>query len=155
MGAGNDYADTNNCNDTVSGESDADQIHGGDGWDSLFGNTGADTIFGGPARDGLSGGYGGDTLNDRGFTGDMDTDFLYGEEDNDTLDACDLDLSDTIEGGPGTSDICDRNQGEGVTTCEGGSTCQPAAALSYRAEGSLFSSLGFGIASTKTEVYRQ
>src|SRR5262249_11638082 len=72
-----------NCNDTLIGDSRADEINhldGGKGNDTLFGNDGNDVLDGGAGNDTLKGGLDNDIVN-----GDAGNDVLSGDDGNDNL----------------------------------------------------------------------
>ncbi len=50
-------------NDSISGDSGADEIMGGEGNDTIYGDSGPDTILGGVGDDVIVGGIGRDTMN--------------------------------------------------------------------------------------------
>ena len=76
--------------DSLSGDTNANVIHGGDGADTVNGDAGADTLYGDAGADTVSGGVGTDTLyggadNDT-LSGGDDADMLFGGLGNDAMD---------------------------------------------------------------------
>ncbi len=78
--------------DTLTGNSAANELAGGDGNDRLSGGGGNDTIDGGLGDDRLTGGGGNDTfIFANGYGNDTITDFVTGAATNDRIDVSDFD----------------------------------------------------------------
>jgi Ca2+-binding RTX toxin-like protein len=111
-GIGNDSLFGDSGDDLLDGQEDDDELVGGDGDDTLFGGSGGDTLFGsdgndslvdGDGDDFLFGGSGADTLD-----GGPGNDQLFGVWDgnnDDVINARDLDDPDLLLGGQGSDDI--------------------------------------------------
>jgi Ca2+-binding RTX toxin-like protein len=72
--------------DTITGNTDANQVLGRDGADSLDGGDGHDTLMGGGGNDTLLGGLGDDVLDPNSNDGSANTESIDGGDGIDTLD---------------------------------------------------------------------
>jgi Ca2+-binding RTX toxin-like protein len=97
-------------NDSITGNDAANTFSGGDGNDTINGGGGNDVIEGGGGNDTLHGNGGNDNI-----YGGLGNDSLFGDEGNDFLHARD-NLADVVDGGPGTEDRAERDEGLDVVT---------------------------------------
>lgn len=123
---GADYAEMRDCPDYVYGGAGSDELHGAYGVDHVYGESGNDRpincgdtrcgkLFGGADGDIVSGGGGSDDVDDS--QAGSDSDVLYGDDANDSVNGKDGDYFDVIRGGAGT-DTCYRDPGDDVAQCE-------------------------------------
>ena len=125
-GDGYDYAEMRDCHDSPFGQGGGDELHGASGFDFVDGGSGSDQpsnchaghcglLLGGADTDTIHGGNGDDKRDDSQSGGDEDS--LYGEADNDLLNANDGDTNDVAHAGTGT-DNCNTDSGDARTGCE-------------------------------------
>ncbi|GLO69397.1 hypothetical protein MACH17_09140 [Phaeobacter inhibens] len=104
---GNDSIDAGAGDDHVFGRDGDDIIYGRDGNDTLIGSIGTDTVYGGAGDDLLAGSQGDDEIhggagNDFVFVGpNEDSDGIYMDEGNDTIDGVAAETAFYAEGGDG------------------------------------------------------
>ena len=111
--------------DTLIGWGGKDVLVGGAGNDDLFGVAGADRLMGGNAEDIIDGGAGHDSSrggpgNDRVTDTSTGADELYGDGDDDSLDAANrqaVHKPDFVDGGDGRY-VCTVNEVDEVVNCE-------------------------------------
>ncbi|SEN42752.1 Hint domain-containing protein, partial [Halomonas caseinilytica] len=125
-GIGNDTLAGGPGADTMHGDAGDDILEGGDGNDTMRGGDGSDTLKGGNGTDAVHGGAGNDQLIASGDTGVDKIDYLYGEEDNDTITIIADDIPDgsTIHasGGAGSDTIIVQGEGYTITDNNEGGT---------------------------------
>ncbi len=118
-GAGPDYIDGVDGNDTLTGHAGDDQLHGGAGNDTIDGADGADLIYGYIGDDVLSGGAGDDKLHggdgDDLIEGGYDDDELLGGHGDDTLIGG---MGADVLQGSGGDDVIDGLTGEDSATAD-------------------------------------
>jgi Ca2+-binding RTX toxin-like protein len=108
---GNDSIDAGEGDDHVFGRDGDDIIYGRGGNDTLIGSIGTDTVYGGEGNDLLAGSQGDDEIhggtgNDFVFMGpNEDSDDIYLDEGNDTIDGVAADTAFYAEGGEGDDRI--------------------------------------------------
>ncbi|AOO66352.1 beta strand repeat-containing protein [Sulfurospirillum halorespirans] len=111
---------SNNYDDTLTGNSLANIIHGYGSNDTIYGNAGSDTLYGDDGNDILHGGNDGDTLyggagSDQLYA-ESGNDSVYGGSGNDTIYASSLSDGTDFYNGEGDSDTVDYSALNGVIT---------------------------------------